>query len=627
VSSRLFSIFLSFTVSLSTVAQVDTTLQLPLAEISAISLRHNETGEHRQIWSTESLQPYQGLNLPDLLSRESGIYIKSYGASSSATSSIRGGSAGQTAVSWNGFPIQSPMLGQLDFSLMPIGLIDQVQLQYGGRASSWGSGAVGGAIHLSNQPLSQNGFKTSYNTLLGSFGLSNHQVSAQYRNNNVAIGTRLLYNSADNNFPFRATPNTPEQRLDHAQGQSMGALQEIYWWGKKGGQLSLISWLQTTDRALPPTTVQSLSLATQNDAFARSVLQWKKVYKKQSLTARAGLFKEKLDYRDELIFLKSVSRFWTVLGEIESLWHLNQKNRLQLSLFHIFTQANTAAYASPPTQSRTALLSAYRYRHDIWELQFSMRAELADGQFIPITPSMGIEGQLTPWLRLSGRIDRSYRLPTLNDLYWQIGGNPDLKPEQGWSQEVGITIGNDIFSYRATVYNRNINDWILWSIRDGNSFWSANNISKVWSRGIEQRFNAQFTTKNLKTDGSLGYDYGRSTNEIALEKPSLEKGEQLIYTPEHRAFARVSTTYQHWTVTYQHWLSGAVNTINIGRMDGYNLGSFSIQYTRERPSFDGHLFFRIENIWNTSYRIIERRPMPGRHFQIGININYKQLNN
>ena len=40
-------------------------------------------------------------------------------------------------------------------------------------------------------------------------------------------------------------------------------------------------------------------------------------------------------------------------------------------------------------------------------------------------------------LSFSGNISSNYRYPSLNDLYWDLFGNPDLKPEQDYAIEAG----------------------------------------------------------------------------------------------------------------------------------------------------------------------------------------------
>ena len=99
---------------------------------------------------------------------ESPIFIKSYGLGSLATTSFRGGSASHTAILWNGFNLGSPMNGQLDLSLVPVSLANNVSIQYGGAGALWGSGAVGGAILLNSEPEFDQGLTVDAGTAFGS---------------------------------------------------------------------------------------------------------------------------------------------------------------------------------------------------------------------------------------------------------------------------------------------------------------------------------------------------------------------------------------------------------------------------------------------------------------------------
>ena len=36
-------------------------------------------------------------------------------------------------------------------------------------------------------------------------------------------------------------------------------------------------------------------------------------------------------------------------------------------------------------------------------------------------------------LQLKGSMAYNYRFPSMNDLYWRPGGNPEVKPEEGYS--------------------------------------------------------------------------------------------------------------------------------------------------------------------------------------------------
>jgi iron complex outermembrane receptor protein len=118
------------------------------AEVRTIHLHQGL--KHESIDST-TLANSLNLSAAEILNRMSSVYIKSYGGSGLASSSFRGGSANHTAILWNGFNLQSPVTGMMDLSLIPAGLFNSMSLQYGGKSAVWGSGAVGGAIHLRSQ--------------------------------------------------------------------------------------------------------------------------------------------------------------------------------------------------------------------------------------------------------------------------------------------------------------------------------------------------------------------------------------------------------------------------------------------------------------------------------------------
>src|SRR5690242_16953941 len=82
-------------------------------------------------------------NLSDKLSTAVPLYLKSYGNNQLSTISIRGTTASQTAVLWNGININSPTLGQSDLALLPLYLFDELSIRYGGSSALYGSDAIG----------------------------------------------------------------------------------------------------------------------------------------------------------------------------------------------------------------------------------------------------------------------------------------------------------------------------------------------------------------------------------------------------------------------------------------------------------------------------------------------------
>ena len=136
-----------FSANPQTTTPQDSTRRLGAAKISAIRIEKSIAITKTEI---DSVLLSQSLNssLAELLSKETPLFVKSYGMGSMATVSFRGTTSSHTQVKWNGLKINNPMLGQVDFSQLPVWMIDKVEILHGGSSLVEGSGALGGSIHL-----------------------------------------------------------------------------------------------------------------------------------------------------------------------------------------------------------------------------------------------------------------------------------------------------------------------------------------------------------------------------------------------------------------------------------------------------------------------------------------------
>lgn len=619
----LFFSFLAF-------GQSDTIIAIPEIRISAKKIRKQPVGTQIKKWDAEKLNALPAQNLAELLNTESGTFIKSYGSGSLATSSIRGGSAGHTLVLWNGFSLQSPILGLLDLSLLPLNGSEEISLQKGGNSALWGSGAIGGVIALNNKPNFNNKIFTNVKSTLGSFNNFNQEVKFGYGNNRIQSVTKLFHQQGENNFKYFIAPNFPKREQTNAQVSQQNLVQDLYWKVDNKNQIAFHFWQQFSTRNIPPTNVQTKSEARQNDQATRMLLDWKNVNETSVLNGKIGFFKEHLDYFDEASNLISLSSFTTLTTEFTGQKFWNNSHKIFTGITHSFTTANNDGYLTPPRENRSAIQFSYLFQQSKYKIQASVRQGLIDGKVIPLVPSIGLDYTISSFLKLHGKVSRNYRVPTLNDRFWQIGGNENLKPESGWSQEATVAyhfnFGENKLEFSTTAFNRNINQWILWAPAEGQSFWSAFNITKVWSRGLEPRFSFAQKIKTIHLQINVGYDFIKSTNQVAMELPKREVGQQLIYVPRHQAFGRVNLNWKNINFSYQQSFVGNSRG-QYGDLDGYQVANARLQYSVNWKECKSIVFFNINNLWNTNYLVIERRPMPGTNYQIGINFIFqKKLN-
>ena len=90
-------------------------------------------------------------NLSEVLRFQSAVYIKENGRGAVSSPSFRGTTAQQTAFVWNGININSTFLGQGDVNNLNLLGYDQLEIKSGGGSVIYGSGAIGGTIHLNNE--------------------------------------------------------------------------------------------------------------------------------------------------------------------------------------------------------------------------------------------------------------------------------------------------------------------------------------------------------------------------------------------------------------------------------------------------------------------------------------------
>lgn len=614
--------------SLLAQSRLDSVQSLPEVEVKATFDRQQAVGSIVRTWSLEELAQLSARNLGEILALETNAYLKSYGLGSLATSSIRGGSAGQTLILWNGLPLQSPMLGQLDLALLPAQMMEQVSLARGGGSSLWGSGAIGAVLNLHNRAEEASSFALSSQTHFGSFGQLQQQLRLSLGGQKWQAVGKLSHQQARNDFFYPLGPGLPERQQTNAALSQQSFLQDFYWKVDDKRKVAAHLWWQSSDREIPPTNVQVRSEARQEDQSMRLQLAYTQTTRRGQWQIKAGFFDELLNYYDEQIRLASESRFHTYLSDLSATWRLGEYHHLLLGTTQSFTQAWSAGYREEvPRQWRSALFSSWKGTFAAWQYQLSLRQEMVDGRFVPLTPALGLNWTLGAQLSLKAKVSHNYRLPTFNDLYWQPGGNPDLLPESGWSQELGLEKTWQIDALKVntsiTAFNRLIDNWILWSIREEQSFWSANNITQVWSRGLEPRLGLSYAFTAGQISWQSGYDYIRSTNQVALEKPRMAAGTQLLYTPVHQFFTKVSLQYKCGGLTYHHRITGATQGINEA-LPVFQVGRIGLQWKIPLEQYQVELQAKLNNSWDTDYQIMERRPMPGRHYQLSILFSYQQ---
>jgi iron complex outermembrane receptor protein len=169
---QLFPLFLLFLLfpQLSYPQHLTDTLRIKTVEIFAKKIIKEEAGKTTTKIDSIAMMNALNANLSELISQNTPIFIKEYGRGAMATASFRGTAPSHTQVTWNGISLNSPMLGMVDFSTIPVYFTDNVSLLHGSGSISTKSGALGGLVKLDNTTDWQNKFSGRALSGLGSYG-------------------------------------------------------------------------------------------------------------------------------------------------------------------------------------------------------------------------------------------------------------------------------------------------------------------------------------------------------------------------------------------------------------------------------------------------------------------------
>ena len=618
VHRLLLFVFLGLTTLLAT-GQVATD-SLVRTSLPGFVLRE-VTEDEQQRWKAGDIRVSGATTLPELLRGQPGLFIKQAAPGQLATSSLRGGAAGHTAVLWNGLPLSSPQLGLLDLSFLPTHFLDRAALNTGGQAAIWGSGAVSGTIQLHNQLPDYQGFHIGAGSTVGSFGRREWWGDAYVGGKRFRSRTRVFRQRADNDFLFRPLADLPEQGQAHARFEQEGLLQEWQWRDARQ-RIDARTWWQRTYRELPPLTTQRRSEATQADNSQRSQLAYRRTLRRGLLRARLGHTRERIDYQDPRSGIAARSGFTSWIGEVEHATSLGRWGRLNYGLTHIRHRADAEGYPLGVTQIRTGAFAGMRSEWKAWTAHLYVRQERSDGRWLPFLPNLEVGRALHEASHLQLRLSRNYRLPTLNDRFWQPGGNALLRPESGWSQEVNYRYRKGALTYTAAGYHRLLRDWILWAPDAEQGFYTATNLTRVRSYGTEQAVTyKRQLTPTLSTTQRLGYSFTRSVNQVSLSRPALAAGQQLWYVPRHQWSGRSEWTFREAYLHYLLSYTGSVFGLN-EELASYWLHDLRAGWSFEQAAWSGRVSAGVHNLFNTWYQAVERRPAPGRYYDLSFQFHF-----
>ena len=658
-------------------AQDDVRRNIAIKEVTVYGQRPmKDIGVQRTRIDSAVLKENVSLSMADVLAFNSSIFVKSYGRATLSTVSFRGTSPSHTQVTWNGMKINSPMLGMTDFSMIPSYFIDDASLLHGTSSVNETGGGLGGAVRLSTKPAQADGFGLQYVQGVGSFKTFDEFLRLTYGDDHWQLSTRAVYSSSPNDYKYRNRDKKeniyddemniigsyyPIERNRSGSYKDLHLLQEVYYNTGHGDRFGLNAWYINSNRELQMLTTdygeESDFDNRQREHTFRGVLSWDHLRSDWKLATKAGYIHTWMAYDYERdpgngimqTMTRSRSRINTFYGQADGEYYLDKwlftasltahQHMVESRDKNIILQQGNKAVVGYDTNRMelSSSLSAKWRPSDRVGVSAVLREELFGNTFSPLIPALFVDGVISQRGNVMAKasVSRNYRFPTLNDLYFLPGGNPDLRPERGWTYDAGLSfaVGRDgvySLSGSASWFDSYISDWILW-LPTTKGFFSPRNVKDVHAYGVELQSSLEVAlspSMQLTLDGT--YSWTPSINEGEPMSPADKSvGKQLPYVPEHTATLTGRLTWRSWSLLYK-WnyyskrYTMSSNDLSLsGTLPTYFMNNVTLEKGLSFAWADLSLKLAVNNLFDEEYLSVLSRPMPGINFEFFVGITPK----
>lgn len=562
-----------------------------------------------------------------MLQSEVPVYVKEYGYGGIMNLQYRGASAAQNQIMVNKIPVNSVTLGQTDLSIWPSDMFGAASLAGGGASLMAGGGSVGANLTLKPSQLDTN-HHLQVEFGFGSFENYLAKTDLQYQLGNWKARTYISYQTVANNFTYQNTAKKghPEEELTHAEWNRI-AFNQSFVRSTTKGESFVHFYGVDMNKNLPGTMSAPSDQEQQLDDWLM-LTAGHKFYGRQSITevSVAGQIQnsEYIDFDTSLTTNNSLhldlqqSRYY---NRLKWNWGVHSD---------VYESVKADQYQNKITHTESFWSSADYQMNEDWVLNLGLRVATQNNKWAKPMPVFGFKRQSaeSTW-EYGASINGLYRFPTVNDLYWQPGGNEDLLAESGFNTEgyVFKTIGESSsqLTIGAKVYYQQVQNWIQWTPSETASYWDVQNLDEVTNSGFELNAKWYLVSGLTKITVMGNYAFNQSLNHtVDSEDPSF--GKQLIYNPKHLFNYKLGWQRNLW----MSQLSGQVigkrytDSNNQNYLEAFALLNAFVGYNFLKNQWSYTVGLNVNNVTNSTYYNLPDRPMPGVNYLLTIKINYDE---
>ena len=539
----------------------------------------------------------------DLLQQVSGIDIRRRGVpGTQADLYIRGGGFDQTLLLIDGMKMDDIQTGHHTLNLLlPIQLIERIEIIKGPASRIFGQNAFNGAINIVTKSLPKLDKKQFEmlvsNPTFGSFKqfgfLINSRLSLKEKFNAQLTFSRsksdgYRYNTDYSNdfFFFKSEIKTQKNPIIITSGFTE----------KKFGANGFYASPSATDQ-YEETQASFLGIST--------LLGSEKFLVRPKLYWRRG--------QDEYIYIRNNPSVYRNLHKTNKIYldfsfsKLFESSRLNFGI-DLSNSSISSNNLGDHNRFTTSLYADYTFKTKDNKLSFSPGLSISNFSDMSthFFPGIDVGFDVNEKINLYANYGKTYRIPTYTDLYYSDRntiGNPDLNPEHAITNEIGIKYSNENIDVSSSFFTRkssNIIDYVKQSEQDK---WEATNIRNLDTNGFDLSFLYKISLYNSLR---IGYTYLFDKSYVSQVNYSRYAINSLRHQLNTRLALKYSNKITHTLINRFGERSNKISHIVYDSNLKYQL------------SENSYFFINVNNIFNEEYYETNLVPMPGRNFLIGV---------
>ena len=512
-------------------------------------------------------------NAAELMKKIPGVTVRSAGGDGQRqVVLLRGASEEQVLVLLDGVRLNEAGGGGVDLSEIPAGSIARIEVVTGSAAALYGAEAMGGVILL----LTRSAYEQSQaeiSTSVSSFSSLRANAARLDQVGSWGVFAQINALEASGKFTFTDTNDQPRERQNNDAQQLSGLIKAERVLGEKWS-MSLMGKASLSQRGIPgPEQFESLSAHQEvKRLFLAAQVNGKELSPGLEYRFMASLRAGTTFFEDPRPLLgrpfeAAATEFAPSMGW-RFLWR-PQPSTLEtppIPSVHAFGAQKPTALPLAGEAIRLSLLGgdfawsyeemnseeisggeSHRIRGSMalfseiyWGalgIAPALRLEGASTFGLAPVPRLGLSYRLGKMLQLKASAGRSYRAPSLRDLFLRvdgISGNPDLSPEDAWEVSSGVSLERGGFGLSGSVFARDARNSILF-VQESAFEVKAQNFEGYTTKGAE--LHSAFGWKKFTLEAS--YTHLNTTGENGLSLPGV---------PTDKAVGRITWKEDRWQV-------------------------------------------------------------------------------